>query len=58
MEQSPYLEANRFAASQEIPCLLWKPMVHYRIHKSSLSVPILCHITPSHAAIRLLEEPL
>jgi hypothetical protein len=25
MEQSPSWEANRFSASQEIPCILWYP---------------------------------
>ena len=33
MEQSPCLEAIRFAASQEIPCILWNPKVHYQIQK-------------------------
>jgi hypothetical protein len=32
MEQSPYLEANQFAASQEIPSILLNPTAHYRIH--------------------------
>jgi hypothetical protein len=31
MEQSPFWEANRFADSQEIPCILWNLKVHYHI---------------------------
>jgi hypothetical protein len=34
MEQSPSLKANSHSASQEIPCLLCNPKVHYRAHKS------------------------
>jgi len=36
MEQSPR-EANKFLASQEIPHILWKTKVHYRIYKSLLT---------------------
>ena len=33
MVQSHSWEANRFAASQEIPLISRKPKVHYRTHK-------------------------
>ena len=42
-EQCPSLEANRFSASQEIPCILWN-----RIHKCPPPVTILSQINPAH----------
>jgi hypothetical protein len=47
-EQSPFWEANRFSASQEIPRILWNPKVHCRINKCPPPVPILSQLDPVH----------
>ena len=47
--QSPSWEANRFAASQEIPLTLWNLKFHYRIHTYLPPVPILSQINPARA---------
>ena len=56
MVQSPSWEANWFAASQEIPRLLWNPKVHYRTHKRPPPVPILGQPNPVHMPTSHLLE--
>ena len=56
MVQSPSWEANRSAASQEIPGILWNPNVHYRTHKRPPPAPVLCQPNPVHIPTSHLLE--
>ena len=49
MKHSPSCETKRFAASQEIPHILWNTKDHYCIHKCPTPVPVLSQIEPVHA---------
>ena len=48
IQHSPSREANGFAASQEIPRILWSRTVHYRIHKCPPPVLTLSQLDPVH----------
>ena len=56
IQQSPSSEGNWFAASQEIPRILWNPKVHYRTHKRPPPVPILGQPNPVHRPTSHLLE--
>ena len=56
MVQSPSWEANRFAASQEIPRISRNPKVHYRTHKRPPPVSILGQPNPVHIPTSHLLE--
>ena len=51
MVQSPFWEANSFAASQEIPRISLNPNVPYRTHKRLPPVSILDHLLEIHPNI-------
>jgi hypothetical protein len=46
MEQSPSWKADWFAASQEIPSVLWNPKVPHHTHKRPPPIPILIQPNP------------
>ena len=56
MVQSPSWEANRFAASQEIPHISRNPKVHYRTHKRPPPVSIPGQPNPVHTPTSHLLE--
>jgi len=54
--QSPFWEANWFAASEEIPRISRNPKVHYRTHKRPSPVSILGQPNPVHTPTSHLLE--
>jgi hypothetical protein len=51
MQHSPSREANQFAASQEIPYILWNMKVNYSTYKGPPPVSILCQLNSVHIPI-------
>ena len=56
MVHSPSWEANRFAASQDIPRISRNPKVHYRTHKRPPTLSILGQPSPAHIPTSHLLE--
>ena len=47
MRKNPFISSS---ATQEVPRILWNPMVHHSIHNSTLPIPALSQSNPVHAS--------
>ena len=56
MKLSPSSEATNFAATQELPSVLWKPKVHYCVDKRPPLVPIMSQIFSVHTIPSYLSK--
>lgn len=52
IDQCPHWEVYSRPVDKEIPRVLWKMEVHYRVYNSSLLVPVLTHASPVHSVSR------
>jgi hypothetical protein len=56
MELRPSWEAANFAATEELPRILWDLKVHCRVQESHPLVPILSQINPIHIILPYLSK--